>query len=51
MQIINTKILRQIVKQYAKEAIFKGKEQSFKISKNFVELKDREVKIKREIES
>ena len=39
-----------IGRKYSKEPIFKGKGQPFKIRKKFIELKDREVKIQKEIE-
>ena len=46
---------QKILKEYAKEPIFEGKEWSFRIRKKIIELKDRElkdseVKIKIEIE-
>ena len=38
------KILREILKQSAKEPIFKVKEYSFRTIKTFIELEDRELK-------
>ena len=48
------KYWKKILKIYAKETVFKGKDKHLELQKDFIklkdrELKDREVKIKREI--
>ena len=37
--------MREILKKYAKESIFEDKKYSFGIKKDFVELKDKKLKI------
>ena len=38
---------KKLFEQYAQDISFEGKEYSFKIRKNFMELKDRELKDKK----